>query len=177
MPLQSVTTIIPPSQPSAGNAFNTFTTAADISPTPPVTLPANFLISGSVIRWTAYGVFSTTATPTLALSLQYGSTVLAISGTITTTNNSANFPWRIEGTTHVGTTNGTTSPTRSNGVLYLGTAVSTYATPTPIPATALATVNIDTTTASKFSVFATWGAALAANTITCWELLVEPLIW
>lgn len=177
MPLQSVVTIIPPAQPSAGLAFNTFTTATDISPTPPYTLPANFLPSGAVLRWTAWGVFSTTATPTLALSIQYGATVLAISGLITTANNSANFPWRIEGTTHIGTTLGTTSPSRTNGLLYLGTAVSTYATPSPIPVIAAATVNIDTTVASKFSVFATWSASSASNTITCWEFLVEPLVW
>lgn len=177
MPLQTVTTIIPPSQPSAAAPFNTFTTATDISPTPPIVLPANFLISGSVLRWTAYGVLSTTGTPTIAFAMQYGATVLAISGTITTGSGLANAPWRIEGTTHIGTTAGTASPARTNGVLYLGTSVSAYATPTPIPAAALATVNIDTTTASKVSVFATWGTSSASNTVTCWELLVEPLIW
>lgn len=175
MPSQSWVAVLPPSQPSAGAAFNTFTTAADISPTPAITLPANFLVSGSALRWTAFGVFGTTGTPTLAIAVQFGATVLAISGTITTATGLTNAPWRIEGTTHVGVTAGTASPARTQGTLYLGTAVSTVAV-SPIPATALATVNIDTTTASKFSVFATWGTSNVANTITCWELLVESLI-
>ena len=175
MPSQSWVAVIPPSQPAAGAAFNTFTVATDISPTPAIVLPANFLNSGSVLRWTAYGVFSTTVTPTLAISVQYGATVLAISGTITTASGVTNVPWRIEGTTHVGVTAAAASPTRTQGTLYLGTAVSTIAV-SPIPATALATVNIDTTTASKLSVFATWGTSSASNTITCWELLVESLL-
>lgn len=175
MPSQSWVALIPPSQPSAGAAFNTFTTATDISPTPPIVLPANFLMSGSVLRWTAFGIVSTTGTPTLAISLQYGATVLAISGTITTGSGLANVPWRVEATTHIGVTAGTASPARTQGLLYLGTSTSAVAV-SPIPATALATVNIDTTTASKASVFATWGTSSVSNTITCWELLLESLI-
>lgn len=175
MPTQTWVAVIPPSQPAAGAAFNTFTTAADVSPTPPIVLPANFLVSGSILRWTAFGVFGTTGTPTLALSLVIGSTVMAISGTITTATGLTNAPFRVEATTHVGVTAGTASPCRTQGTLFLGTSVSAVAV-SPIPATALAVVNLDTTVANKASLFATWGTSNVANTITVWELLVESLV-
>jgi hypothetical protein len=56
--------------------------------------------------------------------------------------------------------------------MQLGTSVSAI-TFNPIPATALATVTIDTTTAKQITVGATWSAASSSNTLTCHHFGVE----
>jgi hypothetical protein len=63
----------------------------------------------------------------------------------------------------------------SHGSAYFGSAVSTLTDEVPIPATALATVAIDTTAAKVLSVGATWGTNSASNTLTLHGFLIESL--
>lgn len=165
-----------PQQVAAGAAYNTSTTLTDVSPAPQLTLPANFLGNGSALRLTACGTFSNTATPTLLLGFYYGGVAgvaLAAIGATTTTTAATNWPWRIEATATV-RSNGATGTIITQGFVDLATSL-TAVTRIPLPATALATVTIDTTAAKVLSVGAQWGASSASNTLTCHQFLVESL--
>jgi hypothetical protein len=161
----------------AGAALANSTTITDISPAPQFTLPANFLQVGSWLRFKAFGVISTTGTPTMVLSIYYGGvagTSLAASGAITQGSGVTNVPWRLELDTVIRTT-GSSGTAMSSGTLKFGSSVSALTDETPIPNTALATVTVDTTAAKVLSVGATWSAASASNTITCHGFTIESL--
>lgn len=166
-----------PQATAAGTALATSTTLTDISPTPNWPLPANFLQAGSALRFTAFGVFSTTATPTLLLGFYYGGvagTALATTGAVTTASAVTNVPWRMYAEATVWTT-GTTGTISVQGEAKLGATVATWNTQIPIPVTALATVTIDTTAAKALTVGAQWGTSSASNTITCRGFYVESM--
>lgn len=165
-----------PQPTSAGTALNTSTTLTDISVAPQFVLPANFLQAGSAMRFTAFGVFSTTATPTLLLGVYYGGvagTALATTGAITTGSGVTNVPWRIELTTTIRTT-GATGTAISQGFCALGTSVSATSF-LPVPNIALATVTVDTTAAKALTLGAQWGTSSASNTVTLHGFQVESL--
>jgi hypothetical protein len=165
-----------PQPTAAGAAYSTSTTLTDVSPAPQYVLPANFLQAGSALRFTAFGVLSTTVTPTILLGIYYGGVAgvaLAASAAITTGSGVTNVPWRLELVTTVRTT-GATGTAMSQGIVNLGTSVSAINT-APIPATALATVTIDTTAAKALTVGAQWGTSSASNTLTCHGFYVESM--
>lgn len=165
--------------PSAGpgTAYSTSVTLTDVSPAPQYSLPAGSLQPGSVLRWSAFGVFSTTGTPTLLLGFYYGGVAgalpLATTGAVTTGTTLTNVPFRIQAETVV-RTNGAAGTAMTQGAAWLGTSVSAWST-LPIPNTALATVAIDTTTAKQLTLGAQWGTNSASNTLTCHSFLVELL--
>lgn len=169
MPAMTWTSLLNSPQPTgAGTALATSVTLTDITPAPQFVLPANFLQAGSALRFSAFGVLSTTATPTIILGIYYGGVAgiaLAASPAITTGTGLANAPWRIELETTI-RTSGATGTAMSQGFLQLGTSVSAVAL-SPLPATALATVAVDTTAAKALTVGAQWGTSSASNTITC----------
>lgn len=165
---------IPPQNATAGTAYNTSVTLTDVSPAPQIVLPANLLDVGQVLRVCAFGTFSNTATPTLLLGLYYGGvagTALAATGATTTTTGATNWPFRIEWEGRVRST-GTAGTIMGSGWLNLATSLTAY-TQIPIPATALATVTTDTTTAKAITVGAQWGTSSASNTLTCHHFSVE----
>jgi hypothetical protein len=165
---------VPPLNVTAGAAYANLNTITDVSPAPQIVLPANLLDVGQVLRMKAFGVLSTTVTPTIILGFYYGAvagTALAASAAITTGSGVTNVPWEIEYEGRVRTT-GTGGTIMGRGTMQLGTSVSAI-TFNPLPATALATVTIDTTTAKQVTVGATWSAASASNTLTCHHFGVE----
>ena len=165
-----------PQPTAAGTPLANSVSLTDISVAPPFVLPANFLQPGSALQFTAFGVFSTTATPTLLLGVYYGGvagTALATTGAITTGSAVTNVPWRLELTATVRTV-GATGTAMSQGQYQMGTSVSAWNS-LPFPNTALATVSIDTTAAKALTIGAQWSAANASNTITCHGFLVESL--
>src|SRR3954463_14652603 len=90
---------VPPLNVTAGAAYVSSSTIADVSPAPQIILPANLLDVGQVLRLTAFGTFSNTATPTLILGFYYGGVAgvaLAATGATTTTTGATNWPWRLE---------------------------------------------------------------------------------
>ena len=184
MPAQFWSSLLNSPNPAAGPALASSATLSDISPGSAapaqagqnaIVLPANFLYVGQVLRLTAYGVFSNTGTPTLLLGFYYGttSTALAATGATTTTTGATNWPWRAEMTATVRAT-GTSGSVITQGFVDLATSL-TAVTRIPIPATALATVTINTTTANEVLVGAQWGTSSSSNTITCHQFLVEAL--
>lgn len=170
---QSWTAPIPPFMYLAGAAYANSTTATDVNlsatTTTPVVLPANFLDVGTTLILKAFGVFSTTGTPTLKLGFSYGGANGGVSlcdtGAITTGSGVTNVPWRIEATVHIRSL-GTSGVAIGQGFCAFGTSVSATNF-LPMPNTALATVTIDTTAAKQISAAATWGTPSASNTLTC----------
>jgi hypothetical protein len=161
----------------AGAAYANSVTITDVSAAPQFTLPANFLQVGSALRFEAFGVLSTTGTPTMNLGFYYGGvagTALAATGAITQGSAVTNVPWRIGLTAHVRTV-GSSGTVMCHGSGYFGSAVSTLSAEVPLPATALATVTIDTTAAKVLSVGATWGTQSASNTLTLHGFTIESL--
>lgn len=160
-----------PLQPQAiasGAALASSTTLTDVSPTPNITIPANYLQPGMLIRVKAAGTFSNTATPTLLLGVYYGAvagTALAATSAITTTTGATNWQWTVEYVGRVRTI-GSSGTIMGYGAVDLGTSL-TAVTHRPIPETALAAVTIDTTAAKAITLGAQWGASSASNTLTC----------
>lgn len=165
---------IPPQNATAGTALANSVTLTDVSPAPQIVLPANLLDVGQVIRLRAFGTFSNTGTPTLLLGFYYGGvagTALAASSAFTTTTGATNWPWTMIYEGRVRST-GTSGTIMGSGILNPATSLTVYAE-APIPATALANVTIDTTTAKTLTVGAQWGAASASNTLTCHHFSAE----
>lgn len=163
-----------PGYAAAASAYASSSSLTDVSPTPQTTLPANLLVPGMRLRMTAFGTFSNTSTPTLLLGFYYGGiagVALCAIGATTTTTGATNWPFRLEATGVV-RTEGSTGTIMVHGFVDLATSL-TAVTRIPMPATALATVTIDTTAAKAVTVGAQWGTSSASNTLTCHEHLVE----
>lgn len=165
-----------PQPTAAGTALANSASLTDVSVAPQFVLPANFLQAGSALKFTAFGVFSTTGTPTLLLGIYYGGiagTALATTGAITTATGVTNVPWRLSLSTTIRST-GTSGTAISQGYCGFGTSVSAWSW-LPVPNTALATVTIDTTASKALTVGAQWSAASASNTLTLHGFQIESL--
>lgn len=157
---------------AASAAFNTFTTKQNVTTLGNVpVIPAGKLRAGTKLVVNARGNFSTTATPTLSLGFWIGTRALtmtidlAISSTITTGSGAAAWPWIMEweGLCTKADVSGTLL---GHGKLFLGTALTTFASPVPIPITqALRTVAIDTTIERAIGVSAAFSASSASNQV------------
>lgn len=178
MPAQFWESTLNSPQLGAGASYNTSAALTDISPAPQLVLPAGFLYVGSALRFTAFGTFATSATtPTLLLGFYYGGVAgiaLAATAALTVPNTATvNWPWRLEATATV------RSVGSSGTIIVQGwcdiAATLTTVTHVPIPATTLATVSIDTTTAKALTVGAQWGTSAAANIAFCQQFICEAL--
>lgn len=154
---------------------------------PNITIPANYMADGRVLRITIFGRHSTTGTPTLTFRVRWGGvagTVLAASGAITCGSGVTAGMWRMDvliqtrsngsaGTLFVtgqatvaddaASTVG--SATNTHGSDFMGSAG--VATP--------AAVAVDLTADTALSVTATWSAASASNTLTGHNYILESL--
>lgn len=169
MPGMGWTALLNSPSDGAATAVASFTSAADISFSPQFTLPANFAVNGTSLTLRAFGVLSSTGTPTYNLGFYWGGvagTALATTGAIATGTGVTNVPWRLELDVII-RSKGSSGTAMSSGFYLLGTSVSAFASPTPMPPTALATVSIDTTASKIITVGATCSANSASNTITC----------
>lgn len=163
-----------------GAAFATFTTFQDVSPVPSILIPQQQLEVGLDLELEAWGEFSTTGTPTLSIGFWFNTaaTVLAQSSTITTGSGAASWPWHAEwhGTLRVAGTGSTGGSWTGQGRLELGTALTTFATPVPIPVTLAArTVTCDVSAARSVGVGAAWGTSSASNSIKVNRFRVRAL--
>jgi hypothetical protein len=163
-------------------AFNTFTTKQNVTTAGnvPVIL-ANKMRAGSKFAVRARGNFSTTGTPTLSLGFWVGTRALsmtidlAISSLITTGSGAAAWPWLMDWD-GICTAAGTGGSVIGQGRLYLGTALTTFAAPVPIPITAaLRTVAIDTTIDRAIGISAAYSASSVSNQVQVDSN--EVLIW
>jgi hypothetical protein len=171
-----------------GTAVANSTTEAILFPN--ITVPANFLQDGRVLRLTIYGRWSNvvTAVPTLTLKLRWGGvagTIIAQTPAITTpAAATTSAPFKIEVTVQV----------RSNGasgtLFVMGEAVMTpgaapvFGTVANYGLTALlsstgttvpAAVTVDLTADTALAVTAQWSAANAANSATGHIYTLEAL--
>lgn len=154
---------------------------------PNITIPANFLSDGRVLRIRATGGYGTTLTPTLTIALRLGGvsgTVLAKSGDITTGSGvgggaSMTALFGIELIAQV-RANGASGTLMTNGVLRLFTTGTAAGSAYPICSgstggTTPAAVTVDFTADAALSLTADWGTANAANSIQGHQYLVEAL--
>jgi hypothetical protein len=128
------------------------------------TVPANDPIAGAVYFLEGYGVYSTTGTPTIQFILYWGGTggtVLATIPAITTTNNSANAPFRY----NAQLTFRSTTTVVGELVLRLVTATASDITSSYLNVPTAATT-VTTSGTSALVVGVTWGTANASNTIS-----------
>lgn len=168
-----------------GTAVANTTTEAIIFPD--ITVPANFLADGRILRLTVYGRHSTTGTPTLTFALRYGGvggTVLAQSGALTCGSGVTAAPFKIALLIQT-RTNG------SSGTLFVegeamcwDDAVGSTGSATNAPGIAAmcsagaatpAAVTINGTADTALSITADWSAASASNTLTGHIYVLEAL--
>lgn len=159
-----------------GAAFNTFTTAKDVSPVPLPVSYGNELRLGSRVELEAWGEYSSSATPTLQLGFAYGitsaggllSTGITIAANAATANvgTPAAWPWHMHWAGVV-TAVGTGGVIYGSGILDLGSSLTAMNPGINIPVTAAArsVTSFDTTVQKAWSVFAAWGASAAGNQV------------
>ena len=177
---------------TAGTAVANSTTETILFPN--VTIPANFMQDGRVLRLRGYFAYGTTATPTLIFSVRWGGvsgTVLAKQAANVTTSGVGGgasmtalgefeilIQTRSNGSSGTLFTNGTTTLYTST-LLTAGT-VTNYGQVAPIASgstggTTPVAVTADLTADTALSVTVTWGTANAANSIRGDIYTVEAL--
>lgn len=170
-----------------GTAISNSTTETIIFPN--VTIPANYMQDGRVIRLTAYGRHSTAAatTPTLTFRVRWGGvsgTVLCASGAMTTGSGVSAAMWKVEVIIQT-RTNGSSGTVYAVGNARLGEdATSTVGSATNAGAedhmgsagvATPATATVDLTADTALSITAQWGTANASNTLTGHVYTIESL--
>lgn len=132
---------------------------------PDITIPANYMYSGRVLRQTVYAKLTSTGTPgTMTISSYWGGTggvLLAVSGTITVGTSITNGTYRIE-LTHTCRTVGSSGSILTTGVAFFGTAAT--AAIFLLPNTAPAATTVDTTAAKALTVAITPSVATGSHT-------------
>lgn len=146
---------------------------------PNITIPANYLQDGRVLRLKAFGKLSTTGTPTITFAIRFGGvsgTLLATTEAITNGSGVSNVNWSIEALIQV-RSNGSSGTllvmgeakvhTSSTAVAQNVFSVSGYDAP--------AAVTVDLTADTALSITADWSAASASNTLTGLIYTLEAL--
>lgn len=160
-----------------GTAIANTTTETIIFPN--VTIPANYLEDGRVLRVHAAGKLSTTGTPTITFALRWGGvsgTILATTEAITMGSGVTNVNWELDLTIQV-RTNGATGTLLAMGSVKIHTATGTVAQNIfgVSGYDAPAAVTVDLTADTALSLTADWSAAGASNTLTGMIYTIEAL--
>lgn len=156
---------------------NTTTTTVVFSD---VTVPANYMQDGRLLRYRAFGKLSTTATPTIKMGVYWGGTggtLLAETELITNGSGVSNVNWSVE--LYIQTrSNGSSGSlivfgefklhTSSTAVSQNVFSISGYDAPAVVS-------SLDLTVAKALSLAATWSAASASNTLTGMLRSIESL--
>lgn len=177
---------------SSGTAIASSTTETILFPN--ITVPANYLTDGRVLRMRAFGAYGTTATPTLIFSIRWGGvagTVLSKSATSVLTSGvgggaSMTAMWELEAYIQV-RANGSSGSLMTNGAgtLYTATAgtagtVTNYGMPFVLASgstggTTPVAVTADLTADTALSLTALWGTNNSANSIQGIQYNLESL--
>lgn len=172
---------IGPFPTALGGPFNTFTTKKSVDALPvPVILPGK-LRAGSKVAALAKGEYSTTGTPNLTMGFWIGTRQLAITldlalSSVIVTPTATGWPWEMSWDGICISTGAGTHALVGTGFLRLGSSLTTYSDPIPIPITkALRTVAIDVTIERAIGVSATWGASAAGNEVQVYDHRVSIL--
>ena len=135
------------------------------------------MYGGQRFRLDAYGIYSSTATPTLLLGAYYGGvagTALAATAANAVASGAASYPWQLHLNIRVVNPPGSSGTVWCSGWAKVGsslTAMTEYA----LPSSQTMPITINTTTANALTVGAQWGASSALNTITCEDAYIEAL--
>lgn len=173
---------------AAGTAIANSTTETILFPN--ITIPANYLADGRVLRLKAYGAYGTTGTPTLAIGLRWGAgtgasgTVMAKTGSITTGSGvgggaSMTALWEVEIYIQV-RSNGSSGSVISDGRFVLWTTGTAAGSAYPIASgstggTTPVAVTLDLTADTALGLTALWGTANSANSIQGLQYTLEVL--
>lgn len=159
-----------------------------------ITIPANYMNDGRVLRLRMFGGYGTTATPTLTFTVRWGGTsgtVMAKSGAVTTTSAvgggaSMTAAWDAEIYIQI-RSNGSSGTAYTMGNVHLHTStaatagtVTNYGLAIPVVSgstggTTPATATVDLTADTSLVVDATWGTSNAANSIQGHMYILECL--
>lgn len=168
-----------------GTAIANTTTEAIIFPN--ITIPANFMADGRVLRITAYGRHGTTGTPTLVFALRWGGvsgTVIAQSGAVTCGSGVTAAPWKVELIVQVRANGSSGSVFVMGEAICWDDAVGSTGSATNAPGIAAmgsagaatpAAVTVDLTADTALALTADWSAASASNTLTGHIYVLEAL--
>jgi hypothetical protein len=160
----------------AGTALNTSTSLTDISPAPQLVLPAGYLYVGKRFRLRAYGIYSTSGTPTLLLGAYFGGVagaLLAATAANATASGAASYPWKLSLDLYVRGV-GASGSIWCNGQADVGSSLTAY-TGYALPSSQTQPISVNTTTAQALTVGAQWGTSSASDTITCEDAYIEDL--
>lgn len=167
-----------------GTAIANSTTETIIFPN--VTIPANYLQDGRVLRLRIMGQYSTTGTPTLTFFIRFG----GVAGTVLCKTAACTLPTITAGLFDIEViiqtrSNGATGSLMANGVARVfagvaGTVASATGEGLVTPLTnggvlTPAAVTVDLTADTALAVSAQWSAASASNTLTGLIYTVESL--
>lgn len=170
---------------SSGTAIANSTTETIIHPN--VTIPANYMADGRLLRLRAFGQYSTTGTPTLIFAVRWG----GVAGTLLSRTAACTTPSGVTAACYdldvllQTRGNGSSGTIMANGTARLfaavaGTVASTTGEGLVTPMTAggvitPAAVTVDLTADAALSLTATWSAASASNTLTGLNYVLETL--
>lgn len=137
--------------------------------------PADSLKVGTVVRVTARGVHSTSATPTtLTMRLKLGSVVLVATGAVAFNASKTNKYWEFSGEFIVCAVGaGTAGKIEAQGVWWFLEATAAGALLQSAPNTAQ--VSFDSTVAQTLQMSAQFSATTAGNSVQLRQLIVEVL--
>jgi hypothetical protein len=177
---------------AVSSAYANLSVATAITlPTGAAYTPANFWLPSYGVSKTllvkAYGVLSTTATPTLILGVSANTTqgtynsggILAQTPAMTTSSGVSNVPWQLE-VIISNVTTGASGTFLADGMVVIFNAVTSAtawnsgrcSSSTANPNTA---ATLSTQSAYYIELFATWSAASASNTLTVYSYVVMGL--
>src|ERR1051326_663844 len=170
--------LLDPHAVARGTAKNTFTTFADISPTPLAVSYANELKVGTKIVVEAWGEYSALTSATLALGVWYGAVTSSwkmAAFTVGTTPTA--WFWHLRGNFMCTAVSASAGTIDGGGIADIGSSLTAMNVGQVFPATAAARIlnTLDTTTMKQWGVGAAWGGSSASNTITCYGVNVQVL--
>lgn len=159
-----------------GTAVANTTTETIIFPN--LTVPANYMQDGRVLRMQASGKLSTTGTPTMTWAIRWG----GVSGTVLATTEAitqgtvTNANWDLNAFIQT-RANGATGSLFVMGRVIVHTSATAVATNVfgVSGFDAPAAVTVDLTADTALSITADWSAASASNTLTGHMYIVESL--
>lgn len=170
---------------SSGTAIATSTTETVLFPN--ITLPANFLQDGRLVRLRLFGSYGTTGTPTLQFRLRWGGvsgTVIAASGAITTgsgVGGGASMTALFDAELIVQVrSNGSSGTLMTNGVCGVYTTGTAAGSSYPLASgstggTTPVAVTVDLTADTALAITAQWGTSNSANSIQGLNYSLEAL--
>lgn len=159
-----------------GTAYASSTTATSVIPASrKFTLPSNFFDTvGKTLRIRAAGRISTTATPTITFTVQFGSTVVFAGAAVTTASGITNLTWILEiDLVCRSLGSGTSATVIGIGELKgVNTAIACSLLPASAPAVG---TGFDSSAAQTVDLLGTWSASSASNTLTCHQFSLLAL--